>query len=893
MITGRVTDALNGRPIAGAVVTVDREGQGGTADADGRYVVRDVSSGYHRLTARAAGFRPASRDSVLVTAGRSVVVDFALAADAIPLPAVEVEAAPDALLDPRAPQTSQTIDAAELRELPVTTLAEAIALQAGVVQGSFRGGRLGQELLVVDGLGVKNQLDAASGRLGLRIPTVALEEATLVTNGFSAQYGQALSGIVAVTTRDGGDQLEGRAAFETDRSLPAGWNVGLDRLSLSLGGPVLGPVRFVAAFEAEARIDDDPANAPAPSDTLDPRANQPHLLPHNAGERFDVFGKLTIPVGQRETIRLLGLASTSRRLLFDPELKYASLQGPGERLSTRLALLHVRRTSAPEARTVVNADLRAGYFEKEAIRAPLLEQPTSRFGGFAFASLMLAGEDVAAQRDTVRAFNPLEGFEQPAFASNTPWGVPAFFMTASPRGELTWNRFREARIRLDVLVGPGTDTDLRVGAEYVNQRVETFTRLEAYRAVADGGLAPVSASFAPMQMAGYVELQQRTTDVTLTAGLRADAFDGRSRAGGGVSGMKLAVGPRLAVSTVLGPAIVVASWGRSAQPPDFQYLVDAAFDDTVRTGRFRRGNPGLGFETATQYELQVRARLASRVGIRVGAYVRRLDGLIASVPLGVDPDSAIFGNADFGNVKGLELSVERELRGNLGWRVTYVVQHAAATATDARDLFRRLQITPLGDTIVPATVEFPLDFDRRHSIVVVARARAPRALGSVLAGTEASIIGRWSSGLPFTQTNVTGDSLIGLPNSQRLPHQESLDLLIRRVIRFGSWRLGLFADVRNVLDRRNVVAVRRDSGEPFATDGQIAAMAESAYLANPHAIPYESPRYRAWADANGDGLVSGRTELLPLFERAARDIAQPLFSYGSPRLLRFGVEVLF
>ncbi|MDH3457555.1 MAG: TonB-dependent receptor, partial [Gemmatimonadota bacterium] len=392
---------------------------------------------------------------------------------------------------------------------------------------------------------------------------------------------------------------------------------------------------------------------------------------------------------------------------------------------------------------------------------------------------------------------------------------------------------------------------------------------------------------------GYIELQQRTTDVTVTAGLRADAFDGRSRAGNGVSGMKLALGPRLAVSTALGPAIVVASWGRYAQPPDFQYLVDGAFDDTVRTGRFRRGNPGLGFETATQYELQVRARLASRVGLRVGAYVRRLDGLVASVPLGVDPDSAIFGNADFGNVKGLEVSVERELRDHLGWRVTYVLQHATATATNARDLYRRLQITPLGDTIIPATVEFPLDFDRRHAIVVVGRVRVPRALGSVLAGTEASVVGRWSSGLPFTQTNVTGDSLIGLPNSQRLPHQERLDLLIRRLLRVGGWRLGLFADVRNVLARRNVVAVRRDSGDPAATDGQIAAMAESAYLANPHAIPYESPRYRAWADANGDGLVSGRAELLPLFERAARDIAQPLFYYGSPRLLRFGIELLF
>src|SRR5256885_3243679 len=42
-------------------------------------------------------------------------------------------------------------------------------------------------------------------------------------------------------------------------------------------------------------------------------------------------------------------------------------------------------------------------------------------------------------------------------------------------------------------------------------------------------------------------------------------------------------------------------------------------------------------------------------------------GLVASVPLGVDPDSTIFGNADYGNVKGAEVIAERPLRD--GWGV--------------------------------------------------------------------------------------------------------------------------------------------------------------------------------------------------------------------------------
>ena len=102
--------------------------------------------------------------------------------------------------------------------------------------------------------------------------------------------------------------------------------------------------------------------------------------------------------------------------------------------------------------------------------------------------------------------------------------------------------------------------------------------------------------------------------------------------------------PRFAVSTVLKGATFVASYGRFTQPQDYQFLVDAAFDDTTRTGRFRRGNPDLGFERATQYEFSVRIRPTAQTSVRVGVYQKRLTGLVASVPLGLNPDSTIFGN---------------------------------------------------------------------------------------------------------------------------------------------------------------------------------------------------------------------------------------------------------
>src|SRR5690606_9952018 len=103
---------------------------------------------------------------------------------------------------------------------------------------SFRGGRVGQQSFILDGLGIKNQLDASTNGFGLRIPPDLITEAQLVTNGFSARYGQALSGLVSVTTRDGGDVLRGRIGYETDRPMSGVADLGLDRLVGEIDGPL-------------------------------------------------------------------------------------------------------------------------------------------------------------------------------------------------------------------------------------------------------------------------------------------------------------------------------------------------------------------------------------------------------------------------------------------------------------------------------------------------------------------------------------------------------------------------------------------------------------------------------------------------------------------------------
>ena len=897
-IAGHVRDAVSNQPLEHVLVTVDSGPRGAVTDASGAYRIREVRSGWHRVRASQIGYQPAARDSALVQAGATVTVDFALQPQAVAVPPVTVQARPDVVLDPLATATTQRISGAELRRLPVSSVDEGIALSAGSVGASYRGGRLGEQAFILDGLGMKNQLDASTGPLGVRLPPDLLEEATLVTNGFSARYGQALSGLINVVTKDGGDRWRGRAAYETDRPAPDGWDYGLDRAVAEADGPLGRGIRLLAVLDATGRLDADPVNAPAPLEARDPRSGRPWILPHNSGETYDAAGKLTVPIGSRETLRFFALRSLEQRLLYDPAFKYDDQFAPGVRVTGTLASAHWQHVAGPRVARPLLLDLRAGYFAREFLRGTLADPVQYRFGAFTGRSIHIAGEGIARARDTVAARAPIPGLASPDLAANTPWGVPAFFLSDGSRGEVAWNRFRDLRAQLDADIGLGPSADLYFGGAVVEQRVQTFERVVGFLPVGDTVPPAVASDFSPRSAAAYTESQLRWSDLGVTLGLRYDQFDPRARIQGGRLGPRRSLSPRFAVSTVVRGATFVASWGRFSQAPDFQYLVDAAFDDTSRTGRFRRGNPDLGFEEAWQYEFSVRDRPSPETSLRVNVYVKRLDGLIASVPLGVDPDSAVFGNADFGSVKGAELIFERELRDWWGVRAAYTLQSATATATNAYQLLRRIRIDTLtGDTINPARVEFPLDYDRRHSLTVILQARIPDSLRvplrSALAGLEGAAIVRFGSGLPFTRTNATGDTLLGLPNSERLPSQSTVDLLLRRPLRLFSRAGGIYCDVRNVLNRRNIVAVRRDTGEPTIAAATLQAMAQRAYTAHPEPIPYESPRYRDWADLDRDGYVAGAGELLPLYLAAARDFAQPLFAYGPPRLVRLGIEVVF
>lgn len=297
-VGGRVRDSTSGAWLADVTVTVEEARRGAVTDSSGAFRIRQVRSGTYTVHARKIGYRPSTFRNVVVRSGENTNLVIVMVSSAIELEELAVEAGPTDPLDALSTRTEQRYTAEDLRVLPVSSLDEALALSAGAVGTSYRGGRPGEQSFILDGLGVKNQLDASTNQIGLRIPPDILTEATLVTNGFSAKYGQAISGMVNVVTTDGGPKWTGRVAYETDRLFTGAADLGLDRFIASGSGPIVAGIQGIFGIDLNGRVDFDPTSAPAPTNPLDPRYADPAPLPHNAGQQLSFAGKLVIPAGR-------------------------------------------------------------------------------------------------------------------------------------------------------------------------------------------------------------------------------------------------------------------------------------------------------------------------------------------------------------------------------------------------------------------------------------------------------------------------------------------------------------------------------------------------------------------------------------------------------------------
>src|SRR5262249_23505571 len=113
------------------------------------------------------------------------------------------------LVDTKSGSTIRTVRSGDIQNQGLQSPQDVVAQHAGVSNRNnltrVRGGRADETTFIVDGLASRNPISGESTAGNINARSVA--EVNVIASGFSARYGQALSGIVDVKLKEGGDHF--------------------------------------------------------------------------------------------------------------------------------------------------------------------------------------------------------------------------------------------------------------------------------------------------------------------------------------------------------------------------------------------------------------------------------------------------------------------------------------------------------------------------------------------------------------------------------------------------------------------------------------------------------------------------------------------------------------
>src|SRR5262245_3384027 len=226
-VSGTVTDST-GAVISGAAVTLTNTAttvsRSTVTNNEGIYRFDAVDLGDYTVKFTATGFGDISKSNVAVSANQTAVIDAQLQPGAQSL-SVSVTAETGALLQTEVPVRGGNIDSTRVVELPVATRNPAmLALTLpgvttnrfgfGVGTFSVNGGRGRSNNFLIDGT-ENNDISVAGQGFQIKNPD-AVQEVSVQTSNFDAEFGRAGGAVVNVVTKSGGNQFHGTASWQYD-----------------------------------------------------------------------------------------------------------------------------------------------------------------------------------------------------------------------------------------------------------------------------------------------------------------------------------------------------------------------------------------------------------------------------------------------------------------------------------------------------------------------------------------------------------------------------------------------------------------------------------------------------------------------------------------------------
>lgn len=820
-LSGIVLDAESKQPLVGANVIIkaeiinDRElpletPTGAATDPNGFYFILNVRPGQYVLQVMYIGYQTVTKKPISVAVDRTTKLDFDLSMQTIEGKEVVVIAQREMIVVDQT-SSSAKVSGEDIKGLPVENFQEVLQLQAGITTGldgslHIRGGRSSEIQYYVDGIAISNPYTNSPA---LPVENNAIQELEVISGTFNAEYGQAMSGIVNIVTRDGIDQFTGNVTVYQGDFLSNHSDVfenikkfnplAQQYYEFSLSGPLL--LKNLSFFASGRIVDQenwlygkrifltsDSSNfsTPNPDSWYIERSGDSTAVPMNPYNTYSGQFKLNYAVSPAFKLSYNFIANSSNGKNYN---HYYKLNPDGITTNYTNAYNHLFKiVHTLSSRVFYNLNL---AFYKNDLQSYAYE-------------------------------NPFDSRYRSIYRSGSP---PQFIFSTG--GVIPYHLYRTSQtyaIRADMTMQVDNINLVKLGAEtrYHQLDFEHYTIDVNPQRYGDfeSHIPPITSldhdqyQRNPIEFAFYVQDKIEIQDFIVNAGLRFDYFDARSKIPTDFrdpanklfpraeseaysnARRKTQISPRLGLAfPITSKGVIHASYGQFFQIPEFARLYEnPEFEVAGVYGSFL-GNAGLEPQRTDMYEIGLQQQLTDFMAVDVTGFYRDVRNLLGTELFQTYQSDIVYGryiNTDYGAIRGVTLSGEMRLPASgisVGFDYTYQV--AKGIASDPKQKFYEAQGKSESQTIL-----VPLNWDLRHTASAFVNLTRNDWGGSVIA--------RLNSGYPFTPPDPSTQrrsDIFELHNSGRYKGDLFLDFRAYKKFHINRFGLEAFVKIENLFDK--------------------------------------------------------------------------------------------
>jgi len=847
-IAGVVKDAETGEPLIGANVVVLNTEYGAATDVNGNYTIIGIEPGTYSIKISSIGYQSKIVNNLMVISELTTELNVSLKVQSIKIKDEVVVEAKRPVVQKDLTSTRVVVEGKMIvDELRAQNLSNVIELQPGVTYGTdgrfhVRGGRAGGSVVQVDGVPLVNPfMRTTSGEIDVE----SVQEFQALLGTFDAEYGNASDGILNISTKDGGSKYSMKILYESPQlnSSPyheKDWNLNRDDIK-SLPPEeqekykdVIRKPDGTSAYDYVSVLDDKYAQKYLPVKVLGNfllkfagpvplinnlsfflsgrMRNENSQLPWGYSLYKLLVGKLTYSPLPTTQIRFTYNWSNEARQRYNHQYKYWRWFDSGLDTLDRRGSYPI--TEAKANRQILNF--------KQVLS-------NNTFFDLTLARIYDYYDDVVPERTVIYDPNNGELISSDYYKRHYVSGISGNFRYGDVRYWLnTENTQYLAKGNFESQI---TNNHLLRTGFSVNQYEIKRHRI---------GMPPRENlqffDYKPIQGAIYLQDKIEYSFMILKLGLRFDYFDPKASAYPDPSNIlevytddsgvaryktseKVPVKPHTQFSPRIGLAHPISentsiyfAYGHFFQIPRFYDLYRNHELSDILANDALVGNPALKPEKTVSFEVGLQQKLTEDWGLNITAYTKDISNLISSQYYFVGRDYTTFTNADYGTVRGIDITIDKLYSNFYNFRLTYSLMSAIGNESDPTEGYTyredRAHLKP--------NRNYPLDFDQRHKIVALFTLRFPRNFGGPVFNLFTfNTVFTVGSGLPYTPTSREADesNIVPEPNSARRPWTYNLDIRLSKEFPMNWINLVLYMTINNVFDTESTRFVWTRTGE--------------------------------------------------------------------------------